>query len=113
MTPRKKTVVVLVTLLAFFAGYLVKAHHSADTASTSYKQVVQSQSDHDHGIMDVSTSGSIPTLQLAVQKDSMSGWNLHLIIRNFRFAPERASQEHRTGEGHAHLYTDGKKIARL
>ncbi len=113
MTPTTKTAVVSVTLIAFFAGYLVKAHHSADTASSGYQQVSQSQPDHDHGIMDVSSNGSIPTLEIALQEDAMSGWNLHLVTRNFRFAPERASTEHRASEGHAHLYIDGKKIARL
>lgn len=32
---------------------------------------------------------------------------------DFRFAPERASTAHVAGEGHAHLFIDGKKITRL
>lgn len=31
----------------------------------------------------------------------------------FRWAPERASGEHRDGEGHAHVYVDGDKLGRL
>ena len=32
---------------------------------------------------------------------------------NFRFAPENASSPHRDGEGHALLYVNGEKVARL
>ncbi|PCH67786.1 MAG: hypothetical protein COC12_11005 [Rhodobacteraceae bacterium] len=54
-----------------------------------------------------------PTLEIAVIKDLMSGWNLHVMPANFRFAPEHASQPHVAGEGHAHVYVNGTKIARL
>ena len=54
-----------------------------------------------------------PTLDLQLAKDAKSGWNLHIATTNFRFAPERASRANRAGEGHAHVYVDGRKIARL
>jgi len=43
----------------------------------------------------------------------MAGRNLEIITENFRFAPEHAGSENVAGEGHAHLYIDGKKIARV
>lgn len=57
--------------------------------------------------------GRAAAVRLQVQKDSKSGWNLHVITERFRFAPERAGQQARPQEGHAHLYLDGTKIARL
>ena len=54
-----------------------------------------------------------PSITAALHEDTVSGWNLHVITSGFRFAPENASKEHVTGEGHAHVYVNGKKIARL
>lgn len=54
-----------------------------------------------------------PTLAMKVLKDPVSGWNLEVITTNFRFAPENASTTHADGEGHAHAYVNGKKIARI
>ena len=52
-------------------------------------------------------------LSLRVTPDAMKGHNLIVRTRAFRFAPQRASTAHRTGEGHAHLYIDGVKKTRL
>ncbi|MFJ3176727.1 hypothetical protein ACIPJK_39325 [Streptomyces roseus] len=54
-----------------------------------------------------------PKLTLKVNKDSASGWNLHLVTKNFTFTPEHAGESAKAGEGHAHLYMDGKKLARV
>ena len=54
-----------------------------------------------------------PSLDVAIAPDPVSGWNLHLLVQNFRFAPEHASSPHIPGEGHAHVYVNGTKIARL
>lgn len=54
-----------------------------------------------------------PRLDVAITPDPVSGWNLHLMVLNFRFAPEHASRPHIPGEGHAHVYMNGTKIARL
>ncbi len=69
---------------------------------------------HDHGEMLVLDAASAPpSLTLDVVEDPMSGWNLNIRTANFRFAPEHASSAHITGEGHAHVYVNGLKIARL
>ncbi len=54
-----------------------------------------------------------PTLDMRVLKDPAAGWNLEIVTTNFRFAPEQASADHRPGEGHAHVYVNGKKLARV
>ena len=70
---------------------------------------------HHHGErIEVSDfSAAIPYLSLHVTKDVMEGWNIQLITKNFRFAPENANKRSISGEGHAHLFVDGKKVARL
>ena len=54
-----------------------------------------------------------PEITLAVTPDPMTGYNLHLTTQNFTFAPEAASLADVTGEGHAHVYINGEKLARL
>lgn len=67
---------------------------------------------HDQKV-DVSGQTNPPDLELSVSRDSHGGWNLKLRTSNFRFSPENVGGEHVDGEGHAHLYVNGKKIARL
>ncbi len=54
-----------------------------------------------------------PTLAMTLTPDPASGWNLHVETTAFRFAPEHASGTHVPGEGHAHVYINGGKYARL
>ena len=68
---------------------------------------------HSHGTLELADKDQVPTVTLAVLKDSMSGWNAKVDVRHFRFAPENASQDHVAGKGHGHLYVDGVKINRL
>ncbi|WP_306120172.1 MULTISPECIES: hypothetical protein [unclassified Roseitalea] len=68
---------------------------------------------HDHTATHVVAPGpDAPSLAIAVEPDPMAGWNLNIRTENFRFAPENASRAHRAGEGHAHVYVNGVKIAR-
>lgn len=53
------------------------------------------------------------TVALDVQPDTVSGWNVRIDTSNFTFAPEHAGSTHVEGEGHAHLYVDGQKVARV
>ena len=54
-----------------------------------------------------------PAVNIKVTKDTLSGWNVHLQTQSFNFTPEKFGQPHVLGEGHAHLYIDGKKTARI
>lgn len=58
-------------------------------------------------------NAAIPSVTLSVQADSMNGWNVQIEIEHFTFAPEKAGAEDTQNEGHAHLYVDGYKFARL
>lgn len=69
--------------------------------------------DHHHGATVDVGGPNAPTLSARLHRDPVSGWNLHIETENFRFAPENAGRGDRPGEGHAHVYVDGEKIARL
>ena len=54
-----------------------------------------------------------PTLAIALSPDPMAGYNLHVMVENFEFSPQRASLAHAKGQGHAHVYVNGTKQGRL
>ena len=70
---------------------------------------------HDHAASTISlpAGAGAPTLDFSLTRDAKSGWNLHVATTGFRFSPERANAAHRPGEGHAHVYVDGRKVARI
>lgn len=54
-----------------------------------------------------------PQATLEVKKDPTGGFNVHVKTTNFVWRPEMASTQHVPGEGHAHVYLDGRKIMRI
>lgn len=56
---------------------------------------------------------SAPKATLDIQKDPTGGFNVQVITSNFVWRPEMASMKHVPGEGHAHVYLDGRKIMRI
>lgn len=68
---------------------------------------------HEHIPLEVPADMPPPTLELVVEPDPMNGYNLHFKTAHFRFAPENAGRANVAGEGHAHLYLNGTKIARV
>jgi hypothetical protein len=56
---------------------------------------------------------SAPTATLDIQKDPTGGFNVQVVTSNFIWRPEMASMKHVPGEGHAHVFLDGRKIMRI
>lgn len=68
----------------------------------------------DHGFMDVRSDLVIPNIEsLEVNRDAMSGYNISIITTNFSFTPKNVNTKHAPGEGHAHIYVNGEKYARI
>ncbi|CAN2158796.1 hypothetical protein MCEBALA9_00030 [Candidatus Nanopelagicaceae bacterium] len=59
------------------------------------------------------TKQDSPTALLDIQKDPTGGFNVRVKSTNFVWRPEMASMQHVPGEGHAHVYLDGRKIMRI
>lgn len=68
---------------------------------------------HKHTPYEIKSDESLPEVSIDVQKDPKSGWNLKVMTQNFKFSGKNASLEHVSGQGHAHLYIDNKKVTRL
>jgi len=97
-------------LIAAANGVTLDGHDHGDHAHGSV-EIPGVGHDH-HDVIDL-TYDAAPDLSLELTRDSMSGWNLRVETQNFRFAPEHAGQTDTPGEGHAHVYVNGEKIARL
>lgn len=76
--------------------------------------VDQGMMDHamQHGELEVPAVGA-PQVDLSVEEDPMNGWNVTLTTSNFTFTPEDVNGANVANTGHAHLYVDDVKIARL
>ncbi|MDO0931874.1 hypothetical protein QQY66_09315 [Streptomyces sp. DG2A-72] len=54
-----------------------------------------------------------PEVGIEVQPDADQGWDVRLTVHNFRFSPPGTRAEAVPGRGLAHLFVDGRRIARL
>jgi hypothetical protein len=70
---------------------------------------------HTDGAMSVHeiTQESAPTASFEIKKDPTGGFNVQVVTENFVWRPELASMQHVDGEGHAHVFLDGRKIMRI
>lgn len=75
-------------------------------------RLIEATAPDGHALREV-REGTAPAVRLEATRDAESGWNLHLVTEAYRFVPERAGQQARGGEGHAHLYLDDERIARV
>ena len=95
-------------------GFLIAAGNGVTL--DGHDHVADHGGGHDHAALAsivLPVGDTTPTLSAQLVKDPTSGWNLQIETTNFRFAPENASTAHVTGEGHAHVYVNGAKIARI
>lgn len=65
-----------------------------------------------HHFYEVPPEAPVPSARLAVSPDPHGGYVVRVDTDAFAFAPA-AAHRHVPGEGHAHLYVDGQKVARL
>ena len=63
--------------------------------------------------LDIPPGQPVPTVNLAVYKDPVQGYNVEVKVTNFRFAPEKVNTAPTPGEGHATLFLNGQRITRL
>lgn len=68
---------------------------------------------HDHSkTIDLPEAGA-PQISLDVKSEGGCAYDIALTVTNFQFSPEKANGPHVEGEGHAHVYADGVKLARI
>lgn len=66
-----------------------------------------------HPLIEVPDGQSVPKMQVWIFPDRMDGFNVFLETRDFLFTPQDAGSEAVPNQGHAHLYINGRKVARM
>ncbi len=99
-----------------FAGIFAAMMFFYSNAAMGQYELAQAQQQmdpHEMVIHLASESDDCPDVDIDLKEDPHGGWDLHILTHNFQFAPEQEGGDHVEGYGHAHLYIDGEKAARL
>ncbi|MDT8327641.1 MAG: hypothetical protein RQ750_09710 [Roseovarius sp.] len=101
-------------------GFLLAASTGAELTGHEHAApgAVHDHTAHDHAangpdhsrLTDV--TGPVPQIKLSLHPDGPQSRNLHIALTDFTFAPEAVNGPHVPGQGHAHIYLNGMKIAR-
>lgn len=103
----------LFAVINFIILFAVMAYPYQMMANKAYADSQEARAKLVHPQLEVPAGTAAPEVMLHAAKDTHGGWNLHLMTRNFVFTPEEAGAEDVMGQGHAHLYVNGKKVARV
>ncbi len=113
MMNRAKLLQLIVISVGIPVGMLLSNRSIKMHEAVEHPMAIQ-HSNMDHGLIDVSDDPITPSItSLTVQKDKMSGWNISINTENFKFTPAQVNTAHIPGQGHAHIYVNGEKFARL
>ncbi|MDJ0640358.1 MAG: hypothetical protein QNJ20_16145 [Paracoccaceae bacterium] len=98
-------------------GFVLGSGQSRENAVSGAEQMDHSLHEgeaHEHSeVLSVPAGPDAPSLELNLVPDPETGWNLNVITENFAFAADNAGLAHKDGQGHAHLYVNGEKRARV
>jgi hypothetical protein len=82
-------------------------------SSEAHAKAVAEFESHKHPSLEIPAGIPVPEVKVHVIPDINGGWNIHIATKNFKFAPSKSGSPDEMGEGHAHLYINGKKAARV
>lgn len=109
---------ILLVIGLFFGGglgYLLAAANGSTFDGHAHGAEVGMKG-HDHSSMTpyrLPDDANAPTLEVVLHKDTKAGYNVELITTNYSFAPRQVNLENQPNEGHAHVYVNGQKLARI
>jgi hypothetical protein len=66
-----------------------------------------------HTMVEVDVALPVPTVQVEAFEDAKGGYNIHVRTTNYTFTPEAVNESPVPNTGHAHVYVNGVKVARL
>lgn len=124
---RKKVIVPLITLcgglfLGIAGTYLfidtnhklenARAHSLAKKESLlKHSQHQSTKEQHNHG--QIEAEFPIPQVQLQIIQEPDGTHTAQIVLNNFVMRPEKSGLPETSGEGHAHIYIDEEKVARV
>lgn len=105
-----RSVFAIVNFIILF-GILIFPYHKL--ATQAHAKSMAARAALMHPKFEIPRGAPVPSVMIHAEKDTMGGWNIHLMTKNFEFTPEKAGLDDILGQGHAHLYVNGKKVARV
>ena len=94
----------------FLLGQQVEAPAGHDHASHGEPHDDAGPMTHDHSAL---IDAPAATATVTVTPDGPGAINLHIVPDGMTFAPQSVNQPHVPGQGHAHVYVNGVKEARV
>ena len=90
---------------------------SPDMGAADMNMDMENMSDagaaHQHPPREVSAALPQPSVTHLVFPDVMGGYNVQILPVNFKFTPAAINRAPQDNEGHAHIYVNGLKLARV
>ncbi|WP_030247919.1 MULTISPECIES: hypothetical protein [unclassified Streptomyces] len=111
-TRRLRAALVVCVLLAGSAGCGSGDAGENAVSPTPVGRLLEGRDTEDRAYREVEQE-SAPDVGIEVQPDAGGGWEVRLTVRKFRFSPAGAAGRAVAGRGLAHLYVDGRLVARL
>lgn len=108
-------IMIIITGVVFAVGGFVvgSALRSPETNTVVVDKLDNLPMQHQHEQLEISEDSKTPKVEIEVTADSESGYNLVLSTQNYDFTPLKVNEDPVQNEGHAHLYVNNTKIARL
>lgn len=101
----------LFAMVNFILLFGIMAYPYDKLSNNIYEKNKRNAMSHEKVVL---TSESLsPSVVIHAKKDLVGGWNLHFEVTNFKFTPQKVGLEDIMNEGHAHLYVNGVKVARV
>ena len=98
-----------VTVMTF-----LPSQQTADNVmNTSDRTMLDPLEMHDHPLLPVSETLPVPSVSHLMFPDVMGGFNIQILARNFEFTPAAINRQPEYNSGHAHIYVNGVKYARV
>lgn len=106
-------------LVGFGGGYFLTGAQSVEPEKhgshmeDTHMMEGDGHSHHHHEELTVPADAPTPSVALEAFKDTVGGYNVRIEVENFTFAPENVNGDPTPNEGHAHLFVNGTKVARV
>lgn len=111
---------IVIFVLGSLAGYVFGASQQARPEPQHDAMEMTEDHPHEEGTAPHAHEDAIevdaetgPSVMLEAFPDSVSGFNLRAVTRNFTFTPEDVGKAHVDGTGHGHVYVDDTKVGRI
>lgn len=100
-------------IINFLILFAVMIFPYSKMANKVHAEAMAKHSVHMHEKFEVPLDTPRPEIVIHAMADEKGGYNFHLAVKNFKFKPEDVNSSDIVGEGHGHIYLNGKKLGRV